>query len=161
MSFPRTSTARRFFAVVISLPLALLIGSCGSAPASGPGNGPKAGMAPSAVAPAPTDTVLPAAEAYIDAVNGSDLDALVNAFTPEGEIVDVVRRIRGQDAIRTWADNEVIGGTLRVDSVTTLSADTQRLRVYWAPSGSSGWAADYTFTTRGDQILVADLQYAR
>jgi hypothetical protein len=101
------------------------------------------------------------ARAYVDAVNREDLDALVAAFSPDGEIVDVSRRIRGADAIRRWAGSEVIGGTLRVDSVTPLSPDTQRLRVHWAPAGSSGWAADYTFTTLDDRITTADLQYAR
>jgi hypothetical protein len=44
--------------------------------------------------------------------------------------------------------------------VTAIAPDTQRLRVHWAPSGSNGWAADYTFTIRGDQVVLADLQYA-
>lgn len=86
---------------------------------------------------------------------------MVNAFDPDGEVIDVTRHIRGQDAIRSWAGNEVIGGTLHVDAVTTLSADTQRLRVRWTPSGSPAFAADYTFTVRGGKVLVADLQYAR
>jgi hypothetical protein len=47
-----------------------------------------------------------------------------------------------------------------VDGVDQLAPDRQRLRVHWAPAGSAGWAADYTFTTRGGQITVADLQYA-
>jgi hypothetical protein len=33
--------------------------------------------------------------------------------------------------------------------------------VHWAPSGSAGWAADYTFTVRDDRVVLADLQYAR
>ncbi|HEX8519747.1 MAG TPA: nuclear transport factor 2 family protein [Pseudonocardia sp.] len=103
----------------------------------------------------------PAARRYVDAVNRADLDALVAAFAPDGQVVDVSRRITGHDAIRRWADGEVIGGTLRVDGVTALAPDTQRLRVHWAPSGSAGWAADYTFTVRGDRVVLADLQYAR
>lgn len=66
----------------------------------------------------------------------------------------------GSEAIRAWAEREVIGGTLRVDGVTMLDAQQQRVRVHWAPTGSAGWAADYTFTVRDDRIVVADLQYA-
>ena len=90
-----------------------------------------------------------------------DLDALVAAFVPDGEVVDVSRRIRGADAIRRWAEREVIGGALRVDGVTPVGPATERVRVHWAPAGAAGWAADYTFTTRGDRVTVADLQYAR
>jgi hypothetical protein len=75
--------------------------------------------------------------------------------------VDVRRRIEGRDAIREWAAREVIGGSLRVDTVTALGPDAQRVRVHWAPSGSAGWAADYTFRVGGGEIVEADLQYAR
>jgi hypothetical protein len=122
---------------------------------------------PPAVTPSesatPGDADLPissAAQRYVDAVNASDLDALVDSFAADGEIVDVSRRITGATAIRTWAQNEVMGGTLRVDEVTIVDANTQRLRVHWAPGGSGGWAADYTITTDGDHITLADLQYA-
>jgi len=108
----------------------------------------------------PATAILPGAQAYVDAVNNGDLDALVAAFAPQGEVVDVTRRIRGRDAIRTWARNEVLGGRLRVEGVTPTGPGAQRLRVHWSPAGSSGWAADYTFTGDGDQVAVADLQYA-
>jgi hypothetical protein len=134
----------------------LLVAGCGSAPAPAAAPDP-----PQPTASAPAAAALPAVQAYVDAVNTTDLDALVAAFAPDGRVVDVSRRIDGADAIRSWADTEVIGGMLRVDGVTALDPATQRLRVHWAPSGSAGWAADYTFTTRGDEILVADLQYAR
>ena len=121
---------------------------------------PTAASSSKAVADTPDPAVSPGAHAYVDAVNTGDLDALVAAFTDDGEVVDVTRRIRGREAIRTWAGNEVIGGSLRIDDVTQLTPDRQRLRVHWAPARSDGWAADYTFTTRGNQVTVADLQYA-
>ena len=118
------------------------------------------GTAETSSSTAPATGMLPGAQAYVDAVNRGDLDALVNAFAPQGEVVDVTRRIRGRDAIRTWARNEVIGGSLRVEGVTPAGPGAQRLRVHWSPAGSSGWAADYTFTGDGNQVAVADLQYA-
>ncbi|TDD07326.1 nuclear transport factor 2 family protein [Nonomuraea diastatica] len=115
---------------------------------------------PSGTSPGAATGVAAAAQAYVDAVNARDLDALVTSFARDGEIVDVRRSIRGHDAIRAWADNEVIGGTLRVVSVVENRADGQRLLVHWAPSGSSGWRAHYDFTVRGERIVKADLQYA-
>lgn len=110
---------------------------------------------------AATPAVTPAAQAYVDAVNSEDLDALVSAFAPAGVVIDVSRRIEGREAIRAWAAREVIGGTLRVDGVTATDEGAQRLRVHWAPAGSDGWAADYTFSTQAGKVTVADLQYAR
>jgi hypothetical protein len=103
----------------------------------------------------------PAAAAYVAAVEARDVEALAAAFAPDGEVIDVSRRIVGRDAVREWAAREVVGGSLRVDTVTPLGPHVQRVRVHWAPSGSAGWAADYTFTVVADEIAEADLQYAR
>jgi hypothetical protein len=104
--------------------------------------------------------VTPTVQAYVDAVGRRDLEALVNAFHTDGRIVDVTRTIAGHDAIRDWARNEVIGGRLTVVDVVESRPDGQKLLVRWAPAGSDGWLAHYDFTTRGDRITVADLQYA-
>jgi hypothetical protein len=104
--------------------------------------------------------VLPAAQAYVVAVNRRDLDGLVNAFHTDGRIVDVSRTITGQDAIRTWARNEVIGGSLQVLEVVERRSTGQKLLVRWAPAGSDGWLAHYDFTSDGGRIRVANLQYA-
>ncbi|WP_043617657.1 nuclear transport factor 2 family protein [Nonomuraea candida] len=98
--------------------------------------------------------------AYVDAVNAGDLDALVASFARDAEIIDVARSIKGHDAIRVWAGDEVIGGTLRVVSIAERRADGQKLLVHWAPAGSDGWRAHYDFTVGGGRIVRADLQYA-
>ncbi|MEV1177958.1 nuclear transport factor 2 family protein [Nonomuraea sp. NPDC049784] len=133
---------------------ALLASACGTHPAP---TAPTTASAPATGSPA---DVVQAAQAYVDAVNARDLDALVTAFAPDAEIVDVTRGIRGHDAIRAWADNEVIGGTLRVVSIVERRADGQKLLVHWAPEGSDGWRAHYDFTVAGGRIVRADLQYA-
>lgn len=38
-------------------------------------------------------------QAYVDAVNARDLDALIATFATDAEIIDVSRRIRGHAAI--------------------------------------------------------------
>ncbi|WP_410793476.1 nuclear transport factor 2 family protein [Kribbella sp. C-35] len=117
------------------------------APSSGSGASSGTGGSSSAGTTAPYD-VLPAARTYVDAVNRRDLDGLVNAFRPDGQVVDVSRTITGRDAIRTWARNEVIGGSLRVVRVVERRPDGQKLLVHWAPAGSNGWPAHYDSLSR-------------
>ena len=140
---------RRWVALLAAVPL-LVATACG-APAAEPQPVP---------APSTPAGVTAAAQAYVDAVNARDLDALVAAFASDAEIVDVSRSIRGHDAIREWAGNEVIGGTLRVVSIAENRADGQKLLVHWAPAGSDGWRAHYDFTVRDGRVVRADLQYA-
>ena len=83
----------------------------------------------------------------------------MGCFAPDGVVVDVSRRIEGRDAIREWAANEVIGGTLRVIRSEPRPGGV-RLLVHWAPAGSEGWRAYYTFEVREGRIVVAELQYA-
>jgi hypothetical protein len=128
------------------------------------GNGP-ATTAPASSAPvtSPADVagqLLPAVAAYVDAVNGKNLDALVDAFAPNGEVVDVGRRFAGRAAIRGWADREVIGGTLTVTGVAEQRTGYQRLLVRFAPGGTGGFAAYYAFTVDHGAITRADLTYA-
>lgn len=136
-----------------------------SAPAAGAPGSPAATpttvrggatAAPAADLPAGID---PAARCYVEAVNAQDLDRLVSCFAPDAVIIDVNRRIAGADAIRAWAGNEVIGGNLRVLEDNPRPGGT-RLLVHWAPRGSSGWRAWYSFDSRDGRIVQADLQYA-
>jgi ketosteroid isomerase-like protein len=139
-----------------SIAIALLIaigGGCTSTEGA-----PRESSAPTASAS--ESALSTGAAAYVDAVNAEDLEALVAAFAEDGVIIDVSRRIHGRESIRDWAQREVIGGRLEVNAVTQQGPDTQVVRVHWAPAGSGGWAADYTFTTAGTEITVAELQYA-
>ena len=162
--------------VMTGVAVALLAAACAQSPA--PQAAPQeaaqetAQAAPSAVERAVQDTqakeesvtvangLNPAAQAYLDAVNGANLDALVAAFTPNAEINDVSRAISGHDAIRVWADNEVIGGSLRILSIVEKRADGQKLLVHWSPAGTDGFRAYYDFDMTGGKITGADLQYA-
>ncbi|ADB30968.1 hypothetical protein Kfla_1874 [Kribbella flavida DSM 17836] len=146
----------------------LLVSACGqdaapTADQAAPGSATpeSTASAPATTTPAtPPSDVMAAAQAYVDAVARKDLDGLVNAFHPDGRIVDVSRTIAGHDAIRSWARNEVIGGILQVVDIVERRPDGQKLLVRWAPAGSTGWLAHYDFTSRGDRISVAELQYA-
>jgi hypothetical protein len=106
---------------------------------------------------------LPAAvQSYVDAVNRNQLERLAHSFAPGATIIDVSRRIVGRAAIRRWAQNEVMGGRLRVLRVAKNPRGRPGLTllVRWAPSGSGGFEAHYRFVVRDGVIVLADLQYA-
>jgi hypothetical protein len=106
--------------------------------------------------------LLPPVSAYVEAVNAKDLDGLTRAFAADAELVDVGRRFHGRDAIRGWAEREVIGGTLTVTAIVEGRTGYQKLLVRFVPGGSNsgGFAAHYAFTVSGTAITRADLTYA-
>jgi hypothetical protein len=93
-------------------------------------------------------------------VNNNNLDSVTNSFASNGVVVDVTRRIEGRAAIRTWANNEVMGGSVRVIEIHQETISRVRLLVHWAPLGSNGWRAWYTFEYANGLITLANLQYA-
>ncbi|WP_261300730.1 nuclear transport factor 2 family protein [Paenibacillus andongensis] len=101
----------------------------------------------------------PEARPYVDAVNNGDLDALVNSFAEEAVITDVKRQIKGWEEIRFWGKNEVMGGTLEVLENEPKPKGV-RMLVHFAPKGSKGFKAYYTFEFKDGKIISADLQYA-
>jgi limonene-1,2-epoxide hydrolase len=51
----------------------------------------------------------PVVAEYLAAVNAFDVDAIVAAFAPDAYVNDARREIRGIDAIRRWAEKEMVG----------------------------------------------------
>ena len=142
---------------VLTVTVSSLVGACrsGEAPAPAQPAHPTVTQDPVLIGQVPAPAL-----AYVNAVNRNNLDSLVLAFDQTGAVRDVTRRIEGRAAIRTWADREVMGGTLRVLGVERQTPDRVRLLVHWAPGGSAGWRAYYTFTYADGLITLADLQYA-
>jgi limonene-1,2-epoxide hydrolase len=56
-----------------------------------------------------TATLPPAVAAYLSAVNAFDLDGIVAAFAPDAYVNDARREINGIEAIRRWAEKEMVG----------------------------------------------------
>ncbi|MEM7126826.1 MAG: nuclear transport factor 2 family protein [Chloroflexota bacterium] len=105
--------------------------------------------------------LVPAApQCYIDAVNAEDLETLTSCFTDDAVIIDVSRSIDGVEAIRTWVDREVIGGTLEVLETVEESDSSVKYLVIFAPGGTGGFRAHYEFTYADGLITGMDLQYA-
>ncbi|GHF67607.1 nuclear transport factor 2 family protein [Streptomyces griseosporeus] len=102
----------------------------------------------------------PAARRYFDAVAGEDADAVAAAFAADGLVVDVGREIRGRDAIRQWAADEVVGGDYTVLDHTPHTTGTTLL-VRFRPGGTGdGFRARYRFDITDGLITRATLEYA-
>jgi hypothetical protein len=101
----------------------------------------------------------PAVQAYADAVAAEDLDAFVNAFAENGEVIDVSRPIRGHEAIRSWAQNEVIGGSMEVLDIKPVE-NGQDVLVRWTTASGSSWEAYYLFEVSDDKIIKVTFRYA-
>ena len=74
-----------------------------------------------------TSTSLPPVVAsYLAAVNAFDLDGVVASFAPDAYVNDARREINGVDAIRRWAEKEMIGDhvTMQVREVVDHYGDT-------------------------------------
>jgi hypothetical protein len=108
---------------------------------------------------APADSLDPAARRYLDAVAARDADAVAAAFTPDAVVVDVGREIRGRDAIRAWADAEVVGGVYTLLDHTPRAGGTTLL-VRFQPGGVGGIRATYRFDIADGLIVRATLEYA-
>jgi limonene-1,2-epoxide hydrolase len=58
--------------------------------------------------------------AYLAGVNSFDLDAIVATFAPDAYVNDARREIRGIDAIRSWAEKEMVGDHVTMEPVEVL-----------------------------------------
>jgi ketosteroid isomerase-like protein len=57
----------------------------------------------------------PAVADYLAAVNTFDVDGMVAAFAPDAYVNDARREINGADAIRRWAEKEMVGDHVRME----------------------------------------------
>ncbi|MEX2973781.1 nuclear transport factor 2 family protein [Streptomyces sp. C184] len=88
-----------------------------------------------------------------------NLDALVDAFHSDAQLIDAGRAYTGHDEIRDWARDEVIGGKLTVlKNIPKPNGTT--LLVRFAPGGAGGFEATYAFDVRDGRIARLTLQYA-
>jgi hypothetical protein len=68
----------------------------------------------------------PVVAGYLAAVNAFDLDGMVAAFAPDAYVNDARREISGIDAIRRWAEKEMVGDhvTMEVREVVDHYGET-------------------------------------
>jgi hypothetical protein len=100
------------------------------------------------------------AQCYFNTVASKDLEKFAACFTEDAVIIDVNREIKGRNAIRTWANNEVIGGKYRLLEAKEIK-DGISILLRFAPSGvGDGFRAPYDVTFKNGKIVRMNLQYA-
>jgi limonene-1,2-epoxide hydrolase len=62
----------------------------------------------------------PVVAGYLAAVNAFDVDAIVAAFAPDAYVNDARREIRGVDAIRRWAEKEMVGDHVTMEPLEVV-----------------------------------------
>lgn len=98
------------------------------------------------------DLPAPVAE-IVTAINESDTDRFVAAFTEDGVVDDWGRRFEGRDAVRGWSDREAIGAGARMTPTEAVTDDgpghVGEVRLHWRK---------HTFVFTLTDNLVAELR---
>lgn len=109
-------------------------------------------------APAFAENLPAAIGCYQTATNAQDIDAYLACFTDDAVMIDVRREFVGQEAIRTWAEREVIPGGQNFKHRQILEGDDgyAKTEVNWA-----SWIAHYHYWWDDEgKITKMSLQYA-
>ena len=67
-----------------------------------------------------TTSLPPVVADYLAAVNAFNLDGVVAAFAPDAYVNDARREISGIDAIRRWAEKEMIGDQVTMEPLEVV-----------------------------------------
>jgi ketosteroid isomerase-like protein len=67
-----------------------------------------------------TTPLPPVVADYLAAVNAHDLDGMVATFAPDAYVNDARREINGADAIRRWAEKEMVGDLVTMEPVEVV-----------------------------------------
>jgi ketosteroid isomerase-like protein len=105
-------------------------------------------------------TLTPTIDAYIDASNARQADAVIACFTPDAVVVDEGRTYRSSDEIRRWFAETVAAYafTLEVTDVAEQGSETVvTCRVTGTFEGSPIHLR-YFFTLEGDRIAALTIR---
>ena len=67
-----------------------------------------------------TTSLPPVVAGYLAAVNTFDLDGMIAAFAPDAYVNDARREINGIDAIRRWAEKEMVGDHVTMEPLEVV-----------------------------------------
>ncbi|UUZ78766.1 nuclear transport factor 2 family protein [Paenibacillus sp. P26] len=95
--------------------------------------------------------------AFIESVNGGDLDALAACFSETAVILDGSREFIGTSEIKAWASRKVIHCRYRVLDSWPLPNGIRVLVISEAPA-KKVFFVWYTFRVREYRIIFADMQ---
>ena len=108
--------------------------------------------------PALADVLPEPISCYQESVNAKDIDAYMECFAHDAEMIDVSRVFSGQERIRTWALREVIpyGETFKHRQILERSEGYAKTEVNWL-----SWVVHYSYWwDKGGKIVRMSLQYA-
>lgn len=91
--------------------------------------------------------------ALIEAINGLDEDAFLDAFTSDGYVDDWGRMFAGRASIAGWSRKELIGaeGHFAVESVEITRDNNVVVGGDWRSNYANGRSA-FTFALTGDKV---------
>lgn len=108
--------------------------------------------------PALAEDLPTAINCYETGANAKDIDAYMACFNEDAEMIDVSRRFQGQDAIRAWAQREVIpgGDTFKHREILEAEDGYAKTEVNWL-----SWIVHYSYWWNAEgKITRMSLQYA-
>ncbi|MET8795506.1 nuclear transport factor 2 family protein [Nocardia sp. NPDC004568] len=86
----------------------------------------------------------------VAAIDDSDTDAFVEAFTDDGPVDDWGRVLRGSDGVRGWAESDAIGAGARMTVVAAATEqNTTHLRFDWRSRVFNGESEAYVIVVDG------------
>lgn len=95
---------------------------------------------------------------YQDSANAKDIDAYLACFTEDAEMIDVSRTFHGKEAIRAWAEQEVIpsGDSFGHREILEQADGYAKTEVNWLR-----WVVHYSYWwNENGKITKMSLQYA-
>ena len=96
-----------------------------------------------------TASLPPVVADYLAAVNAFNLDGVVAAFAPDAYVNDARREISGIDAIRRWAEKEMIGDHVTMEPLEVVDH-------YGETIVRSRYDGTYDKTNLPDELIMSD-----
>jgi limonene-1,2-epoxide hydrolase len=91
----------------------------------------------------------PVVAGYLAAVNAFDLDGIVASFAPDAYVNDARREINGIDAIRRWAEKEMVGDHVTMEPVEVVDHHGETIV-------RSRYDGTYDKTNLPDELVMSD-----
>ena len=91
----------------------------------------------------------PAVAAYLAGVNAFDVDAIVATFAEDAYVNDARREINGIDAIRRWAEKEMVGDHVTMEPLEVVDHHGETIV-------RSRYDGTYDKTNLPDELIMSD-----
>jgi limonene-1,2-epoxide hydrolase len=96
-----------------------------------------------------TSPLPPVVAEYVAAVNAFDVDAIVATFASDAYVNDARREINGIDAIRRWAEKEMVGDRVTVQPIEVIDH-------YGRTIVRNRYDGTYDKTNLPDELIMSD-----